>query len=224
MAYSWKKAGVGPEEASRWAAFAPLGYDEAVSREWRECGFSPERAKYWRKADFEPEAAQAWRKQEFGADEAQSWHVYSFSPQLAAEWRSFGFDVVSANHWAENFEPKEANRWVECGFKDPDTQFVLAWRAIGVEPREAGRLAFQGYTPKEHAKKIGADPGLFTNTPVRSFRSEEAEWEEAGVPSLMARQWVALRFSLSAALVWQATGVTPMDADKMRVLLLTEEG
>jgi len=218
-ALSWKEAGVGLEEASRWAWLSPFGVDEAMTREWRELGFAPDRARSWRNAGFGSKAAQAWRMQEFSIDEAKSWHVRSFSPQQAAEWRSFGFDVEIASRWAENFEPEEANRWVECGFDDPDTQFVFAWKAIGVEPREAGELAFQGYTPKDHAQKIGADPGLFTYTPVRSFRSEEAEWEAAGVPSLLARQWVTLRFSLSAALVWQAAGVTPMDADKIRVQL-----
>jgi hypothetical protein len=112
---------------------------------------------------------------------------------------------------------------VDCGFNDPDTKFVLAWRAIGVEPGEAGALAFQGYTPKDHAEKMGIDPGLFAKTPARSFRSQAADWNAVGINTLMAHQWVALQFSIPAALAWQVAGVTPTDAAEIRSRL-TEEG
>jgi len=212
----WGMFGFSLESAKDWSRtqFTPL-----EARSWLDIGCDPDEAKRWEAEFLFPDFARPWREAEFGIKEARSWHVYNFSPQVAAEWRSLGFDAVSANRWAEKFEPEEANRWVECGFKGSDTQFVFAWKAIGVEPREAGELAFQGYTPKDHAQKIGADPGLFTYTPVRSFQDEEAEWEAAGVPGLLARQWVILRFSLSAALVWQAAGIMPVDADKIRVRL-----
>ena len=224
LALEWKEAGIGLEEASRWAAISSIGYDESVSRKWRECGFSPERAMRWRKADFEPKAALAWEQQKFDIDEAQLWRDNGFSSaKLAAEWRGYGFSAISADRWAENFTAKEASKWVDCGFNDPDTKFVLAWRAIGVEPGEAGTLAFQGYTPKDYAEKMGIDPGLFAKTPARSFRNQAADWHAAGVSPLMARQWVALQFSIPAALAWQATNVTPTDAAEIRSRLTGEE-
>jgi hypothetical protein len=222
----WKNAGFTPREAYRWG-LEGFSLDQALG--WREAGENLDEAVKWVQA-FGPSscdeyASSEWRKYRFTPEEAKRWNERYFDPAIAAKWRDEGFSAGNADCWiGRKFDLQEARKWVDCGFRDPDTHFVLAWKAIGVAPGKAAELSFKGYTPKDQAEKV--DPGLFIETAVRSFHDfhdEEPEWQAAGIGDIAMSQWVLLRFSLPAALAWEKIGVSPMQAAEIRSQLTEDK-
>jgi hypothetical protein len=199
-AAQWATARATPRSVGEWQA-ASIDANEAV--QWHEFGFDVSAAKRHKAQGRRP--ADAYQQGQHGA-------LLSFvasAPGTAVPPAHLGGTVqrlvgmgvpmsVLQSYAARQWYDDEAVAWAEQHIEAADAQL---WKALGLRPREAGRIARRGV----------------------DALSVVRDWWKAGIPFEEVAEWLGAALSAEEAAAQRARGITVEQAAALRALRIEDD-
>jgi len=206
QAQAWRAAGV--EDGLRAAQWATARVTPVTVRDWQAAGVDATEAVQWHEFGFDLAAAKRHKAQGRGPVDAYQ-HAQP-TVHLAVPSSATGVPAnlgatvhrltaqgvpmqVLQSYAARQWYDDEAVAWAEQHVDAGDAQL---WKALGLQPREAGRLARRGV----------------------AALSVVTDWWKAGIPFEEVADWLGAGLSADEAAAQRAKGITAEQAAALRAL------